>query len=134
MNFIDAVCKIQGQDAFLTVKTGDGTKDVPVPPAKAKKLIDGNYNGKNVVLGIRPENVDDSEMFLATSKCVFEAKVNVYELLGAEVFLYFDLGDTPITARVDPRTTARPGDTIKFAFDLEKMHIFDKETEQAIAN
>ncbi len=73
-------------------------------------------------------------MVLATSKCIFEAKVNVYELLGAEVFLYFDLGDTQITARVDPRTTARPGDNIKFCFDLEKMHIFDKETEQAIAN
>ncbi|MCI2050178.1 MAG: sn-glycerol-3-phosphate ABC transporter ATP-binding protein UgpC [Lachnospiraceae bacterium] len=130
MNFIDAVCKVSGQDVFLTV----AGKDVPVPPAKAKALIEGNYNGKTVILGIRPENVDDSEMFIATAKCVFEAKVNVYELLGAEVFLYFDLADTPITARVDPRTTARPGDVIKFAFDTEKMHIFDKETELVIAN
>ncbi len=134
MNFLDAKCKISGDEAFLTIKTNNGTQDVPVPPAKAKKLIEGGYNGKDVILGIRPENIDDSEMVLATSKCIFEAKVNVYELLGAEVFLYFDLGDTQITARVDPRTTARPGDNIKFCFDLEKMHIFDKETEQAIAN
>ena len=40
----------------------------------------------------------------------------------------FDLADYPITARVDSRTTARPGDTVKFAFDVEKIHIFDKET------
>ncbi|MBQ8878578.1 MAG: sugar ABC transporter ATP-binding protein, partial [Lachnospiraceae bacterium] len=38
------------------------------------------------------------------------------------------------TARVDSRTTARPGDTVKFAFDVEKIHVFDKETEQVITN
>ena len=65
-------------------------------------------------------------------KASFEATVKVYELLGAEVFLYFELDEFPITARVDPRTTARPGDTIKVAFDVEKIHVFDKETEQII--
>ena len=64
----------------------------------------------------------------------FESKVNVYELLGAEVFLYFDLAGFSITARVDPRTTARPGQAIKFAFDVEKIHVFDKETELTICN
>ena len=54
--------------------------------------------------------------------------------MGAEVFLYFDLAEYPITARVDPRTSARPGDAIKFAFDLDKIHVFDKETEQVITN
>ena len=65
---------------------------------------------------------------------VFESTVRVYELLGAEVYLYFDLDEFPITARVDSRTTARPGDTIKFAFDIEKIHVFDKETETIITN
>jgi len=55
-------------------------------------------------------------------------------MLGAEVYLYFDLAEFPITARVDSRTTARPGDTVKFAFDVEKIHVFDKETEQVITN
>ncbi len=130
MNFLDAVVKVSGQEAFLTV----AGQDIPLPPAKAKKVIEGGYDGKTVVMGIRPENVDDSEMFVATSKCVFESKIKVYELLGAEVFLYFDLADTPLTARVDPRTTARPGDTVKFGFDTEKIHVFDKETEQIITN
>ena len=65
---------------------------------------------------------------------LFDAKINVYELLGAEVFLYFDLADFPMTARVDPRTTARPGDTVKFAIDVEKIHVFDKETTHTITN
>ena len=90
--------------------------------------------GKTVVLGIRPEDVYDSEMFIETAKCVSESQIKVYELLGAEVYLYFDLAEFPITARVDPRTTSRPGDSIKFALDVEKIHVFDKETEQVITN
>ncbi|MBP5152676.1 MAG: TOBE domain-containing protein, partial [Lachnospiraceae bacterium] len=110
-------------------------KAIPLPPAKSKKLIEGGYNGKTVVFGIRPEDVYDSQMFIeASPNSVFESTVKVYELLGAEVFLYFDLADFPITARVDPRTTSRPGDNIKFALDVEKIHVFDKETQQVITN
>ena len=130
MNFLDATVEVNGDEANLMV----AGHAIPLPPAKSKKLIEGGYAGKTVTFGIRPENVDDSEMFIETAKCVFESTVKVYELLGAEVYLYFDLEEFPITARVDPRTTARPGDTIKFAFDVEKIHVFDKETEQIITN
>ncbi len=54
-------------------------------------------------------------------------------MLGAEVFLYFDV-EEQLHARVNPRTTARPGDTVEFALDLSKVHIFDKETEKVILN
>lgn len=130
MNFLDATVEVKGEDVSLAV----AGHSIPLPPAKAKKLIEGSYAGKTVTFGIRPEDVYDSEMFIETAKCVFESKIKVYELLGAEVYLYFDLEEFPITARVDSRTTARPGDTVKFAFDVEKIHIFDKETEQIITN
>ena len=65
---------------------------------------------------------------------VFESTIKVYELLGAEVYLYFDLEMLPMTARVDSRTPERPGAVIKFAMDVEKIHVFDKETEQVITN
>ena len=130
MNFLDADVEINGDAANLKV----GGKSIPLPPAKAKALIAGGYGGKTVTFGIRPEDVYDSEMFIETAKCVFDSNIKVYELLGAEVYLYFDLDEFPITARVDSRTTARPGDTVKFAFDVEKIHIFDKETEQTITN
>ncbi|SCY21029.1 multiple sugar transport system ATP-binding protein [Lachnospiraceae bacterium XBB2008] len=130
MNFLDAEVEVNGEEASLKI----GGKAIPLPPAKAKKLVEGGYNGKTVTFGIRPEDVYDSEMFIETAKCVFESNIKVYELLGAEVYLYFDLEEFPITARVDSRTTARPGDTVKFAFDVEKIHIFDKETEQTITN
>ena len=65
---------------------------------------------------------------------MIEATIRVYELLGAEVYLYFDINEANCTARVNPRTTARPGDTVKLALDLSKIHVFDKETEQVITN
>ena len=130
MNFLDGVVSISGENVTINC----AGVDIPLPPAKAKKLIEGGYDGKTVTFGIRPEDVYDSEMFIETAKASFEATVKVYELLGAEVYLYFELDEFPITARVDPRTTARPGDTIKVAFDVEKIHIFDKETEQVITN
>ena len=55
-------------------------------------------------------------------------------MLGAEVYLYFSIDQFDITARVNARTTARPGDTVQFAFDLSKIHIFDKESEEIIVN
>ena len=130
MNFLDAKVEVKGDQVNLLF----AGQTLPLPPAKAKKLIEGGYDGKTVTFGIRPEDVYDSEMFIETAKCTFESTVKVYELLGAEVYLYFDLEEFPITARVNPRTTARPGDKVKLAFDVEKVHVFDKETEQVITN
>lgn len=65
---------------------------------------------------------------------VIESTIRVYEMLGAEVFLYFDYDGAGMTARVDPSTTARTGDKVKFAFDPNKIHVFDKETELVITN
>ena len=131
MNFLDAVVNVKGNDVTLQI----GNTTLHVPAAKAKALIDGGYNGKTVVMGIRPEHVyDDEEHIKANPTSVMEGKITVYELLGAEVYLYFDAEGSSMTARVNPRTTARTGDVVKFSLDLEKMHIFDKETEQVITN
>ncbi|MCI9599296.1 MAG: TOBE domain-containing protein, partial [Lachnospiraceae bacterium] len=93
------------------------------------------YAGKTVVMGIRPEDLYDSEEMLQKyAGSVIEAKINVYELLGAEVYLYFDLEGAGMTARVSPTTTARTGSSVKFALDVEKIHVFDKDTELTITN
>ena len=131
MNFIDAVCKVEGERVTLNFEK----TSVVLPPAKAKKLIDGGYNGKTVVMGIRPEDIGDSEIEIeAHQDCAFEADVTGYELLGSEVLLYFKVAGTSMTAKVDSRTTARMGDHITLAIDPEKIHCFDKETELTITN
>jgi multiple sugar transport system ATP-binding protein len=131
MNIFESTVVKKGNDVFLTF----GTNSIKLPEAKAKKVLDGGYESKTVMLGIRPEDVKDEEMFISSSPdSVVEATVKVYELLGAEVYLYFDVDGVDVTARVNPRTTARPGDTIKVAFDLARVHVFDKETEQVITH
>ncbi len=142
MNFIDCDVEQVGNRCELHFV---GRK-VTLQEARSKKLIDGGYVGKKVVLGIRPEDIKDEEVIISTlPDSTFEAEVRVYELLGAEVFLYFTLKDennkkdlnastVDITARVNPRTTAKVGDKIKIAFDLTKIHLFDKETELVICH
>ena len=131
MNFLDAVVEIEGESVTLAAA---GHRFL-LTPTKAKKLIEGGYNGKTVAMGIRPEDIYDSEMMVqANPHSTFETTIRVYELLGAEVYLYFDVEDFPMTARVDSRTTARNGDVVTFAIDTEKIHVFDKETEQVITN
>lgn len=131
MNFLDAVCKVEGE--IVTLKFGEGS--VILPPAKAKKLIAGKYDGKTVVLGIRPEDIDDSQIALETHKeSIFTTKVTGYELLGSEVLLYYNINGSNMTAKVDSRTPARLGDSVKLAMDVEKIHVFDKETELTITH
>ena len=131
MNFIDAVCKVEGERVTLNFEK----TSVVLPPAKAKKLIDGGYNGKTVVMGIRPEDIGDSQIEIKAHKdASFETDVTGYELLGSEVLLYFNVAGTAMTAKVDSRTTARMGDHITLAIDPEKIHCFDKETELTITN
>lgn len=131
MNFLDAECVIKGDRASLKF----GEFSMELPPAKAKKLIEGKYDGKTVVLGIRPEDVDDSEISLETHQgSIVNTQVTGYELLGSEVLLYYVINGNSMTAKVDARTTARLGDSIKLAFDVEKIHVFDKETELTITH
>ncbi len=131
MNMVDAKVEVKGSDCYLNV----GKTSIKLPAAKAKKVIDGGYNGKTVIMGIRPEDMsDDAEKVAAAGAAALDAKIEVYELLGAEVFLYFTVEGANFTARVNPRTTTRTGDTVKFALDLDKIHVFDKDTELTITN
>ncbi|MDU3199034.1 MAG: sn-glycerol-3-phosphate ABC transporter ATP-binding protein UgpC [Anaerococcus hydrogenalis] len=105
-----------------------------LPKQKAQTLIEKNYVGKKIVFGIRPESLYDDENYLEKTEkeSIVEAKIRVYELMGAEVYLYFDLGDDQITARVKPSTKAKVGEKRKFAFDMEKSYLFDKESSLII--
>ena len=131
MNFLDAQIAEKGGDLIAKV----GEYDIVIPAAKAKVLKDGGYVGKTVVLGIRPEDIHDEQLFIESSpESVIDARINIYEMLGAEVYLYFTIDQFDITARVNARTTARPGDEVTFAMDVERLHVFDKETEIVITH
>ena len=74
-------------------------------------------------------------MFLSAAKTgIIEANVEVTEILGAETYLYLNCDGIQMTARVSPRCTARPGDTVKLAIDPNKIHLFDAADEHALLN
>ena len=129
MNFVDATVEIAGDKA--TLKFGDFA--VELPEEKAKKVIAGGYHGKSVVMGIRPEDLSDDLNEFKHSATI-ESEVTGYELLGAEVMLYYTVAGTNMSARVAANTTARYGDKIKLAINADKVHVFDKETELTITN
>ena len=141
MNFIDAVLrKIEGKYTVEfgseDTKTTRGKKYyVEIPESKVDDLALSELVDKEIIMGIRPENIHDEEMFLSAAKTgVIEADVEITEMMGAETYLYLTCEGIPLTARVDPRSTARPQDTIRVAIDPNKIHIFDKETEKTVIN
>ncbi|NLG25648.1 MAG: TOBE domain-containing protein, partial [Clostridiales bacterium] len=88
-------------------------------------------------MGVRPENIHDEEVFLNTSPdTVIDVNVEIVELMGSETYLYLKTTgkDDNIIARVDPRSTSRGGDSIRVAFDANRLHFFDKDTEATLLN
>ena len=112
-----------------------GNNKVKIPEGKLKKFVSDSYIGKEVYMGIRPENIDDSPAFISTypDACI-DVKVELTELMGSETYLYLSTSgkDENFVARVDPRTTSRGGDSIKVGFDVNRLHFFDVETEKTI--
>ena len=141
MNFIESKLLKEGSDYFVEfgsedTKTRAGVKyRIKLPASKNKDNCLEAYVDKEVIMGIRPENVHNEVELIATHKDgVIGAKVEVTELMGAETYLYMDCEGQAINARVSPSNTARPGDKIEIAIEPEKIHLFDKDTELTITN
>ena len=131
MNFIDSKVVKSGNDVCLAF----GNYKIKLPEAKGKVLIDNRYEGKEVILGIRPEDIHAEEIFLNSSQeSIVDAHVEVTELLGSEVNLYLLVAGQNAVAKVNARYDANVGDSIRVAFDVNKIHVFDKATELAVVN
>jgi len=89
--------------------------------------------GKDVVVGIRPEDIDAGALAGQNGHLPVDAQVDVVEFLGNEFQLHLSSGGQTFVARVDTRTQTQPGDSIRVGFDRTKLHVFDKQTEEAIA-
>ncbi|HWO94545.1 MAG TPA: ABC transporter ATP-binding protein [Dehalococcoidia bacterium] len=104
-------------------------------PIRTKASALSAYLGKQVIFGVRPEHVHNlAYLPPGIESATVPAEVDVAELLGNEVMLHLVLpGNARCVARVDPRTRARPGQHIEVGFDLAQLHVFDPQSELAIA-
>lgn len=110
-----------------------GNISIAVPEGKMKVLRDQGYVGKNIILGIRPEDIHDEPVFIdATQESKILAHIEVSELTGAETMIYSNIESQEFVARINSRTDIHPGDKLELAFDMNKAHFFDTETEMRI--
>ncbi|WP_462410598.1 ABC transporter ATP-binding protein [Neobacillus sp. Marseille-QA0830] len=121
------------QGKFEDGKFVAGTVSFALPEGKSKLLQEQQYEGKDIIFGIRPEDIHDD---LTTHDVYPGSKMNVQidvsELTGAETILYTSIDGQELIARVNARTDIIPGQTIEVAFDMNKGHFFDADTEMRI--
>ena len=125
MNFIDATVTKKG-DGYTAEFSGGSVK----LPARMNEKV-APYAGQTVILGIRPEAIDAVD---AKTPHDVDARIEIAELMGAEINLHLDCNGTRLIVRADSAYKGREGDTGALVFDTEKLHLFDKKTEQAIAH
>jgi multiple sugar transport system ATP-binding protein len=127
MNFMDV--KLVERDSKVAVDCRDFILEVP----ESKAAVYRQHLGKDVILGIRPEDTHDAEYCPAgITKALVEVRVEVTELLGREVVVHLTSENLNFQGIFDPRTSAQVGNTMAVAFNMDSMHIFDRQTELAI--
>jgi multiple sugar transport system ATP-binding protein len=155
-----ASAKLIRDDGGPAVAFANYKLQVPAQAIADRPGLD-RYFDRNVIIGIRPSSFEDAA-FVSDDRPVVKAEVTVSEELGSEVNLIFVVHTPPVhhevmiakfdkaakdeveaeelvgageslwTARVNPKTQARPGRTIDLAVDAGSIHFFDPDTGQAI--
>ena len=118
---------------YVTFGNENENATIQLPDSIGLKPEVLNYVGKEVVLGIRPEHIHDEQIYLTNyPQYKFTATVDNVEPLGSETNLFLIIGDSQVTARVDPTSTAKMGDRVQVTFEADRVHLFDPDTEKCI--
>ncbi len=152
MNLVQA--RLTAGEGIATIELGEVV--LPLPRSLlARRPGLAHYAGRDVVVGIRPEDIEDASLVPSANGSSLPVRVTLAEALGSEVIAHFPLGgvvataaaevpsDAPsveaapasgavLTARLSPRSGARTGQPLRVVIDLERLHFFDPETDQAI--
>jgi multiple sugar transport system ATP-binding protein len=127
MNFFEATLTADNDRVF--VDTGNFRVQVPEDKVSVYKP----HAGKEVIFGIRPDDIHDPDYAPPSIHgAMVQGEIDVTELMGNEVIVYVLNSDQQFLARVDPRTDFRVGNQVDVMFNMDNMHIFDRETEVAI--
>ena len=125
MNFFDA--KLEQSDGKFVIDTGPF--QVVIPDSRKAQYQD--FVGRQVIMGIRPEDIHDPQFSPPSIEpALVNAKVDVTELMGNEIFVYLMAGDDVFIGRVDPRTDFSMGDDVQVTFNMDNVHLFNPEGEQ----
>ncbi len=134
MNFVPGRLVHDGGLRFIAAASGSG-------PEQALTLALGEQAGPDleamvgrpVTLGLRPEDLYVAgSAYLSAPTAEIDAVLDVLEPMGHEIVVYAQAGPYPLVARVAPQPLPDPGQPLRLALDLSRLHFFDDETEIAL--
>ena len=136
MNFFWCTVKAEENNrTALLLDDAKTVKKVYLDGTRGKQIAD-RYNGRHVILGIRPEDIyeldEAKKLGIENDSVDVDEPVVNREMLGAEVILYFDEQGKTLAVRLSPENQTQVGEKVSLYFDMEKAHVFDPETEENI--
>ena len=136
MNFFQCTVKAEENNrTALLLDDAKTVKKVYLDGTRGKQIAD-KYNGRHVILGIRPEDIyeidEAKKLGIENDSVDVDDPVVNREMLGAEVILYFDEQGKTLAVRLSPENQTQGGELVSLYFDMEKAHVFDPETEENI--
>ena len=134
MNFFQCTVKAEENNrTALLLDDAKTVKKVYLDGTRGKQIAD-RYNGRHVILGIRPEDLYEFEeakkLGIENDSVDVDEPVVNREMLGAEVILYFDEQGKTLAVRLNPENQTQVGEKVSLYFDMDKAHVFDPETEE----
>jgi multiple sugar transport system ATP-binding protein len=139
MNFFEGA-KLEQQEDGVWLRLGEGVA-LRVPEDVVVRAE--GYIGQSMTVGIRPEHLQEGQAARRrqgqdgktdVEGQMASVKVDVVEHLGNEQMVYGMLANKQILARVDARTSLRPGDEIELYFEMQRIHLFDPDDEHCITS
>ena len=135
MNFFEAKVSAFGEKKNKAVLSfGENQEKMVIIDGPRGEVLARSRNGQHVIMGIRPEDITDYENAVKggfeRSSIGITERITAREMLGSEVFLYFDECDTNYSVRLKPNNTTQPNEKMTFYFNPNKVHIFDCNTEE----
>ncbi|HIJ66416.1 MAG TPA: sn-glycerol-3-phosphate ABC transporter ATP-binding protein UgpC [Candidatus Hydrogenedentes bacterium] len=128
MNFLSGA--IRAEDGALRFADDTGSVDLDVAPVHRDAL--GSFVGRNIIFGIRPEDMEENESQVAVAGKSIQANVDVVEPMGSEIYLYLDIGGQSVTARIDVDREPEVNKPHVLNVTMDNAHFFDPETEAAL--
>lgn len=134
MNFFQCTVKAEENNrTALLLDDAKTVKKVYLDGTRGKQIAD-KYNGRHVILGIRPEDIyeldEAKKLGIEKDSVNLDEPVVNREMLGAEVILYFDEQGKTLAVRLNPENQTQVGEKVSLYFDMDKAHVFDPETEE----
>lgn len=134
MNFFQCTVKAEENNrTALLLDDAKTVKKVYLDGTRGKQIAD-RYNGRHVILGIRPEDIYELEeakkLGIENDSVDVDEPVVNREMLGAEVILYFDEQGKTLAVRLNPENQTKVGEKVSLYFDMDKAHVFDPKTEE----